>query len=87
MKQINNPLKSEGNSDILSPKIKGLGLPRIKDKKKARQSSENITNNDLIKINNLNINAEDSEEEGNQPKITRIYRMTKEGKDKDSNNA
>ena len=87
LKQINNPLKSEGNSDILSPKIKGLGLPRIKDKKKARQSSENITNNDLIKINNLNINAEDSEEEGNQPKITRIYRMTKEGKDKDSNNA
>ena len=85
IKQVNTPLKSEGN-DVLSPKIKGLGLPRIKDKKKARQSSENMINNDLIKINNLNINSEESGEEGNQPKITKIYRMIKEGKDKDNNN-
>ena len=85
IKQINTPLKSEGN-DVLSPKIKGLGLPRIKDKKKARKSSENMINNDLIKINNLNINTEESGEEGNQPKITKIYRLIKEGKDKDSNN-
>ena len=85
IKQINTPLKSEGN-DVLSPKVKGLGLPRIKDKKKARKSSENMINNDLIKINNLNINTEESGEEGNQPKITKIYRLIKEGKDKDSNN-
>jgi len=65
--------------------MKGLGLPKIKEKKKVRQSSENSNNNDLAKINNLNINGEESEEEGNQPKITKIYRMTKEGKDKDNN--
>ena len=88
IKQINNPLKSEGNNILLSPKTKGLGLPKIKDKKKVKQSSENTNNNDLIKINNLNINTEESEEEeGNQPKITKIYRMNKEGKDKDNNNA
>ena len=52
-----------------------------------RQSSENTNNNDLTKINNLNITGEESEEEGNQPKITKIYRMTKEGKDKENNNA
>ena len=86
IKQINTPLKSEGN-DVLSPKIKGLGLPRLKDKKKSRQSSENMINNDLIKINNLNINAEESGEEGSKPKITKIYRMIKEGKDKDNINA
>jgi hypothetical protein len=83
IKEINNPLKSEGNNEVLSPKANKLGLPKIKDKKKNRQSSENIINNDLLKINNLNINGEASEEEGNQPKITRIYRMIKEGKDKD----
>ena len=85
IKQINNPLKSEGNNDASSQKAKGLGLPKIKDKKKARISSENTSNNNLIKINNLNINGEESEEE-NQPKITKIYRMSKDGKDKDNNN-
>jgi len=87
IKQIHNPLKSEGNNDLLSPKAKGLGLPKIKEKKKVRQSSENNINNDLVKINNINMNGDESEEEGNQPKITKIYRMTKEGKDKDNNNA
>jgi hypothetical protein len=87
IKQINNPLKNEGNNDLLSSRAKGLGLPKIKDKKKVKQSSENINNDDLVKINNLNSNGEESEEEGNQPKITKIYRMTKEGKDKDNNNA
>ena len=87
IRQINRPLKSEGNNDLLSSRSKGVGLPKIKDKKKVRQSSENMNNNDLTKINNLNINGEESEEEGNQPKITKIYRMNKEGKDKDNNNA
>ena len=87
IKQIHNPLKTEGNNNILSSRARGLGLPKIKDKKKVRQSSENSNSNDLVKINNLNINGEESEEEGNQPKITKIYRMTKEGKDKDNNNA
>ena len=78
VKQINSPLKSEGNSHHgQKPK---MGLPKIKEKKVKRESIENISNNDIPKENNL-LGNEDSEDEINQPKITKIYRINKEGKD------
>ena len=79
IKQINSPLKTEGNiNDNQGSKIK-MGLPKIKEKKKIKESMEN-NNNEMPKVNNL-IRHEDSEDEINQPKITKIYRINKEGKD------
>ena len=79
IKQINSPLKTEGNiNDNQGSKIK-MGLPKIKEKKKVKESTEN-NNNEMPKVNNL-IRHEDSEDEINQPKITKIYRINKEGKD------
>ena len=79
IKQINSPLKTEGNiNDNQGSKIK-MGLPKIKEKKKIKESTEN-NNNEMPKVNNL-IRHEDSEDEINQPKITKIYRINKEGKD------
>ena len=79
IKQINSPLKTEGNiNDNQGTKIK-MGLPKIKEKKKIKESTEN-NNNEMPKVNNL-IRHEDSEDEINQPKITKIYRINKEGKD------
>lgn len=87
VKKINNPLKSEGNNNIdnFGQKSNKNSLPKIKEKKKNRESTDNIKKDDLIKINNLN--EEESEEEANQPKITKIYRLAKEGKDSNNNNA
>ena len=78
IKQINSPLKTEGNiNDNQGQKIK-IGLPKIKEKKKGKESVDN--NNEMPKLNNLT-RREDSEDEINQPKITKIYRVNKERKD------
>ena len=81
IKQINSPLKTERN-ERHEQKIK-IGLPKIKEKKANRESTENINNNNEIPKGNNNNNfleQEDSEDEINQPKITKIYRINKEGK-------
>ena len=77
IKQINNHIKTEGNEN--QQKIK-IGLPKIKEKKKIKGPVENVDNSEMPKVNNLN-GKEDSEDELNQPKITKIYRINKEGKD------
>ena len=81
IKQINSPLKTEGNiNENQGQKIK-IGLPKIKEKKKIKESSDNNSDNtEKPKVNNL-IGKDDSEDDMNQPKITKIYRINKDGKD------
>ena len=77
IKQINTPLKSEGNENIQKTKER---LPKIKEKKKIKEPIEITDNNEMPKVNNL-IGKDDSEDEINGPKITKIYRINKDGKD------
>ena len=77
IKQINTPLKSEGNENIQKTKER---LPKIKEKKKIKEPIEITENNEMPKVNNL-IGKDDSEDEINGPKITKIYRINKDGKD------
>ena len=77
IKQINTPLKSEGNENIQKTKER---LPKIKEKKKIKEPIEITDNNEMPKVNNL-IGKDDSEDEINGPKISKIYRINKDGKD------
>ena len=84
IKQINSPLKTEGNiNENQGQKLK-IGLPKIKEKKKIKELKESSDNNsdnaEKPKVNNL-IGKDDSEDDMNQPKITKIYRINKDGKD------
>ena len=84
IKQIHSPLKTDGNiSENRGQKMKGigLGLPKIKKKgKDSRDNMNNNNNNEMPKVTNLE-RDEESEEEINRPKITKIYRMNKDSKD------
>ena len=82
IKQIHSPVKTEGNVNVSQgQKMKGIGLPKI-HKKIKDTNKDNITNsnNEMPKVNNL-MGEEESDDEINSPKITKIYRITKEGKD------
>ena len=82
IKKINSPLKTEGNiNENQGQKVK-IGLPKIKEKKIIKETSDNNSdsNNEKPKVNNL-IGKDDSEDEINRPKITKIYRINKDGKD------
>ena len=81
IKQINNPLKSEGNINENQGQKQKIGLPKIKERKKVRESEEIADNSEMAKVNNNLIGKEELEDEINQPKITKIYRMNKDGKD------
>ena len=81
IKQINNPLKSEGNINENQGQKQKIGLPKIKERKKVRESEDIANNSEMAKFNNNLIGKEELEDEINQPKITKIYRMNKDGKD------
>ena len=85
IKQIHSPLKTDGNiSENQGQRMKGIGIGLPKIRKKTKDSRENINsnnnNNEMPKVTNLE-RDEESEEEINRPKITKIYRMSKESKD------
>ena len=86
IKQIHSPVKTEGNvNESQGQKMKGIGLPKI-NKKIKDTNRDNImnSNNEMPKVNNL-MGEEESDDEINRPKITKIYRMSKEGKDNNNN--
>ena len=85
IKQIHSPLKTDGNiSENQGQRMKGIGIGLPKIRKKTKDSRDNINsnnnNNEMPKVTNLE-RDEESEEEINRPKITKIYRMSKESKD------